>query len=300
MRKNRITIEEWLSGALSDTEKGGPCTAIALVHMRPNGVGQEEVYAKQMVGTNGEIQTVKVSDLASKITSSAVYFVQDIPGIQTFKILAFYNGGSEPRASHTFTVADGDLTAGDIPYSRFEANERGLLGQLMKHNQDMMNMLSGIVQTTAVQSVLREKELRQDLREAEMIVRDVLLTMRKDAHQMKMEELQFQRQTQERAQLGRALPSIVNGLANREVFSENTADTELIDAISLKITPDHVNMLMTMGLLDKQQATILLARIAKTKERIRAEQEALRVLPPEDSEKKGGDGNGSVPPSLPH
>lgn len=281
MARKRVTVEQWISQALADADKGAPCSGLSLVYIKTVG-GHEEIHTKQFGG-----QPQDAAQLAQFFIDRATGYAQDLPGIQTFKLLAFY-GKNEPQASFPFTVADGEMTAGnDVPYSKHEPTQQGLLAQLMKHNEQIMAMAIGITQTHAVAAVQREDSMRREVAEAQMIVRDVIFNMRKETHEMQMAQLQFQRSTQERAMLGKAIPSIINHLAGKEVMPEAMADTELIDAMAMKVKPEHLQQLVSFGIIDAQTGTLLAARFQRAIEKQKAEQVALAQLPPENSESKG-------------
>jgi len=276
MARKRITIEQWISDALSDGEKGKSCSAFSLVHIK--GVGQEEVYTKQITAP------VQPKQLAEFFIDRATGFAQDLPGMQTFRMLAFY-GSSEPQAALPFTVADGELTGGgESPFAKHEPTQAGLLGQLMKHNEQVMGMMVDLTKSLAVQSIAHEAEMRKEVNDAQMIVRDVIMNMRKEAHEMRMSELAFARSTEDRRLLGKALPTIINQLSGREVIPEAHADSELLDAIAAKIKPHMLQQLIALGILDTNEAALLTARFARATEERRKEIEALKTVPPEETE----------------
>lgn len=278
MARKRITIEQWITDALADQEKGKPCSAFSLVHIK--GVGQEEIYTKQL---NTPIQS---KQLAEFFIDRATGFAQDLPGLQTFRMLAFY-GTNEPQAALPFTVVDGELTGGgESPFAKHEPTQAGLLGQLMTHNERMANMMLDLTKTLAVNTIAHEQTMRQEVNEAQLIVRDVIMNMRKEAHEMRMAELQFQRSSEDRRLLGKALPTILNQLTGRELIPETHADSELLDAMAAKVNPNMLQHLVTMGILDSNQAALLTARFAKATEERRKELEALKVVPPEDISEK--------------
>jgi len=283
-----VTIEQWIAQALTDPDKGKACTALSLVYVKTTGVGQEEVHTKNLQGA-----THNARELADLFISRATGFAQDLPGLQNFRLLAFY-GSPEPQAAFPFTVADGDLTAGEVPYSRHEPTNTGQLAQLMKHNEALMSMLMQVVQTIAVQSVQREEQLRRDVRDADMIVRDVIMNMHKQNHEARMAELAFARTTEERRMLAKVMPSLANYLAGREVIPEAVGDSALIDALAAKVKPQHIQMLIGAGIIDEQTAAVLVARFNRALEERKKEQEALQRIPPEEPMAL----NGEAPASL--
>jgi len=276
MARKRVTIEQWIEEALSDVDKGKPCSALSLVHVK--GVGQEEVHTKPLSGT----QNPKA--LAEFFIARATGFAQDLAGIQTFRLLAFY-GSTEPQGAFPFTVAEGELTGGgETPFAKHEPTQTGLIGQLMKHNEQTMAMALDLAKTMAVSAVQREAAMRQEVNEAQLIVRDVIFNMRKEAHEWRLKELEFQRSSDERRMLGKALPSIINHLTGREAIPQDFADSELLDAMAMRIKPEMLQQLIGMGIITQEQGTMLAARFAQAIEQRKKEIEALKMVPPEDKE----------------
>lgn len=277
MARKRITVEQAIKDALSDGDKGKPCSAISLMFVK--GMGQEEIHTKQL---GGEPQDA--SQLAQFFVSRATGYAQDLPGISNFKLLFFY-GSNEPQASQPFTVVEGELTAGgDIPFSKHEPTPTGLLGQLMKHNEVIMSMQTDMVKGLTLAGLQREEQQRKEVMEAQMIVRDVIFNMKKEAHEARMAELTYQRETAERQMIGRALPSVLAQLTGRDITTQAHADTELIEALATKVSPDQIKQLMAMGVIPQEVGAIVIARFAKAVENQKQEAAALRSLPPETSE----------------
>lgn len=280
MAKKRVSIEDWLVEALSDPDKGGPCTAVSLVYIKPGSGNAEEIHTKQL--KQGATHNSK--SLSDFFMNKACGYAQDLPGIQTFKMLAFYNGSDQAKAALPFTVTDGEMTAGgDVPFSRHEPSEKGLLAQLMKHNESMASMLMQISQTVTVQAVLREQQLRGEVAEANVIIRDVIMNMtdKQNAHALAV--LAYQRETGERKMLADALPMGINYLLGKEVIPAQYADSKILDAIAEKVKPEHLTLLVSMGILTQEQSTVLAARFAKTLEEKAKERALLKSIPGEDN-----------------
>lgn len=271
MARKRVTVKQWIDEALQDADKGKPCSALSLVLAK--GASQEEIHTRDITGPQDPDQ------LANFFVNKATGYAQDLPGIQTFKLLAFY-GQAEPQASFPFTVAEGNLTAGES--ASFEASERGMLGQLMKYNLEITKLNTQIVQTLAANSVQREQEMQHERNEMNVIMRDMLLTMRKEDHEMRLKELEFQRSTEERRMIGKAIPSIANFLTGREVIPEAYADSELIDALALQVNPEDLQMLVSVGKIKPEVAALLAQRFIKAREENEKRKKITRALPAED------------------
>ena len=114
------------------------------------------------------------------------------------------------------------------------------------------------------------------------IMRDVLLSLRKEGHEMALEQMRFQRETGERQMLGRAMPSLINYLTNREVMPESHADSQLVESMALKFQPQDLQMLVAMGKMSQEEALVLAARFTKIREEHEKRQKALQTIPVEE------------------
>lgn len=276
----RITLEKWITDALQDPDKGKPCSGLSLVYVKNAGSGTEEVHTKEFSGPQNFAQ------LAQFFSNKACAFAQDMTGVQTFRLLAFY-GQAEPQAAHTFTVFEGGLTAGETaPWSKHEPTPSGLLAQLMKHNEvllsDNRQLSQGII------GVLMQSFVEHNKEKAEMhtILRDVLLNMRREEQTMALERMKFERETGERQMIGRVMPEMINYLTGREVVPQSHADSQIIEALGAKIAPQDLQMLVAMGKLTQEEALVLAQRFTKVRDDIEKRKQLIRTLPPEETNGK--------------
>lgn len=268
MRK-RVTVQQWIEQALGDADKGVPCSCLSVVYLR--GLAQEEIHTKELVGPQNSVQ------LAEFFIDRACGFAQDLPGLQTFKMLAFY-GKAEPQASFPFTVADGQLTAGDnTSYSKHEPTQAGVLGQLMKHNENVMQMNGALITAMATEGM----QIRKELAEATMLVRDAVMSMATAGHDNQMKILAFQRESSERKMFAEALPAMVNHLTGREIVPEGFALGKVLEGMAGRIGPNDLQMLVSMGKLTTQEAQALAGHFAKIQEEKAQAAKLLQTAPPE-------------------
>jgi hypothetical protein len=285
--RRRVTVEQWLGEALQDPDKGKPCTAIALVLAK--GIGTEEIHSRIIEGPQDHRQ------LAAFFVNKATAYSQDLAGIQTFKLLAFY-GQTEPQASFPFTVVEGELTAGEqMPFSRHESTEKGALGLTLKALESSLSMNMQIVQTMAAHSLQRDQEIQRERNEMNIVMRDMLLSLRKEGHEMRIKELEFARSSEERKMIGKAIPSVINHLTGREVVPETYADSELVDALALQVTPEDLQMLVSIGKIKPEIAALLAQRFMKTREETEKRKQTMRALPSEEDSDIVAELNGKGP-----
>src|SRR5438045_297633 len=95
----RKPLDIWIKEALTDPDKDGQVSAFSLVHVV--GIKEEEVHTCKI----GPGRNWTPQDLAKLFKNKAETFAQDMPSMQTFKLLGFWGTDTEPRAKHMFTVA---------------------------------------------------------------------------------------------------------------------------------------------------------------------------------------------------
>lgn len=280
----RITLEQWIKDACEDADKGAPLTALSLVFLK--GIGTEEVHTKEISGPQNFRQ------LAEFFTTKACNYSQDLPGTASFRLLGFYGGKTEPQATHTFTTYEGEVTAGEkAPWSKHEPSPQGLLAQLMKHNEQIMSSHVQVTQGMLGMLMKRDEEHQKEKVEMNMIMRDILLNLRKEEHAFKLEQLKYERESTERQMLGRMAPALINHLTGREVVPTNHADSQIIEALAMKIQPQDLQLLVAMGKITQQEALVLAQRFTAVRDEHEKRSKLQTTLPPEES-------NGVKPPEL--
>src|SRR5690242_7931746 len=140
MSKKRQTVDQWVTSVIGEVVDGKGCSAIALLHLKGVGGATEEVTTKPVEGT------VNAKELADHMIGRAEGFSQDLAGLQTFKLIAFY-GSNEPHNPFHFTVSDGSvMSRSETMMSAHEPTPTGLLGQLMKNNEFLARQNADLVQ----------------------------------------------------------------------------------------------------------------------------------------------------------
>jgi hypothetical protein len=270
MSRKRITVEQWISAALADTDKGAECSGLCLMYLK--GIAQEEIHTKELKGPQN------IKQLAEFFIDKACGYAQDLAGIHTFKLLAFY-GKAEPQSAFPFTVSDGQLTVGDnSSYSKHEATPAGLLGLLMKHNENVMSM--NLAMTTAL--VTDSMATRKELAEATMLVRDAVMSFAELGQRNQMAALAFQRETTERKMFADALPAMVNHLTGREIVPEGFALAKVLEGMAGRIGADDLQMLVSMGKVTPQEAQALAGHFAKVRDEQAKQAAIMKTLPSEE------------------
>lgn len=292
MSKKRQTVDDWVQSVTSEVIDNKPCSAIALLHLKGMGGATEEVTTKPIEGT------VNSKELADHLVGRAEGFSQDLPGLNTFKLIAFY-GTNEPHNPFHFTTSDGTvMSRSETMMSAHEPTPTGLLGQLMKHNESLMSqnnqLVSGVMaMANATISMcfgpagVVQASIKSQL-EAVDVVKDAMLDMHKQRKELILEEAKAAQDLQTRKAVIDAIPHVVNRFVGREVFDEKTNDSKIIEGLALGVTPQDLEFLVSMGKLTKEQALILAARFAEIVKEKQREAEAIKKVPSEDSQPKTG------------
>jgi hypothetical protein len=274
----RKTIATWIREAISDSDKDEAFSAISLVHMR--GSAQDEVHSKKVsAGWN-------IGEVADMFQSKAETYAQDLPGVQTFKLLAFY-GSNDPKAFYPFSVnglAAHEGMATEAP------TQAGSLQQTMRQNEIMFQanqrqMMLIMDQTYRFMQSMAEREMRsrEEADDAREMILEVARKQIENNHERAMQEHKYARETGERDRILGLLPALANTITGREVFPQSTADTDLLEKIALAVPPEYVQAMA--GQLPPALAGVLMQRFAKVYE---DREKALKVkasLPITTSEK---------------
>lgn len=235
--RRKQSLSDWIQEALTDPDKSGKCTAMSLCHMV--GETQHELHSVTFGSTPWE-----PSKLASLFQGKAESFSQDLPGAQTFVLLAMYEGSSEPQAKHPIMIAgnsdfDGLLTEGP--------HEKGLLQQMMRHNEAIVGaaFLHNRVlfeQSAKMLETLGEQNhrLMNENHEAIGAIKELLMAEATKAHEYKMTEIKEQRSTQERNKLLGMAPALLNTILGKEVFPQESADSAIMDTLAENLTQEEI------------------------------------------------------------
>jgi len=237
----RKTLEAWIDEAITDPDKDGKCTMISLVHMI--GMQEKEIHTTKFGG--GKAWTA--NDLGAMFHQKASAYCQDIPGIQTFQLIAFYGDRTTPQAFQPFTIsvnrdANGLTTESPTEQGRLQMsmrNEQRVLDQVYRRQQTMDEHSIRLIsqQTNIIQSLLSEN------RDAFNIVKDMLMAKALDEHNRTMDQLKFERQTIERKKMMGWVPALANTILGREIFPQSTADTSLVESIADSLNEDDIGRL---------------------------------------------------------
>jgi hypothetical protein len=240
--KKRQTVEQWIREALTDDEKDKECSAVALVH-KNNGMDEEIYTIKLNAG-----RAWAPEDMADVFRHKAEGFSQDLIGVQTFCLLAFY-GGSEPQARFPF-VLQGRLSYDADGFGTEQPNESGKTQQNMRLTEaivqgsfrerlytfDTMSKVIDQLSNFSARTVKQNEELLDTLKV-------LIVEKATNNHAFTIEQMKMQRENVMLSEGMKLLPPVLNRLTGKEVFPQSTSDTALIEALVDSLTPDMVEKL---------------------------------------------------------
>jgi hypothetical protein len=276
----RITLEQWINEAVHDPDKVDAsgkrraCTAIVLVHMV--GMQQKEVHPVKF----GD-QPPDAKALGAMFMRKAQNFVQDIKGVQTFNLIAFY-GGTEPEASHPFIInslgedhngqlaTEGPTTQGALQMGMRHAEM--IIQQAYRKQEVQDNTMMQLIGILSKENTM----LRRENLDALTIVKQVIIDKANDAHKHKMEQLEFQRKSEERAKWLKFAPALINTLLGKEVFPQNVEDTAIIETVADNLTEEQAMKLSTM--LPPEILGPMMGRIVRHLEAKKAREATMKQL----------------------
>ncbi len=277
----RQTLEAWIAEALEDDEKRGPsgehpwpCRQITLVHMQ-GPTASREIHPALVEGKSAKI-------LSQIFEGKAQSYAQDLPGVQTFNLLAFYGTTHEAQAFHPFTITGEAFHPGLATES---PDATGILQQLMRHLeikeklhvQERVTVFDTLMQTIDFLSKGYAR-LQEENAEAFAIMKEIMLEKSLNSHDQKMKELAFIRGTGDRDKIMKVAPALINQIAGREVFPQSTADTAILEALVDNVEPEMLEMFLASGKIPVEAAGLLKARFTEIAESKVKNQERLALL----------------------
>ena len=286
MVQKKLTVEKWIQRCMADTDKEGPLTMITLVHYR--GAAPEELHTVRF--SPGAVFVAK--ELAEVFDGRAHGYVQELAGTHTFNLFAFFGGRKEPEDRHIIVINVASNSGG---LSTEAPTKEGALSQDMRQKEAWMQQvfrkqefLDNYHLRWSQDLELENRALRQENREAFMVVKDLLMKQVTERHDHRMEEMKYARASDERAKFIAAAPALTNSLLGKNIFPQSTEDTSLVESIAMHFmsTPGADISGLAAGLPPHIQAALMsrMARFAEEKAAAKEANEAARQLNPTPGE----------------
>jgi len=250
----RKSLAKWIDEALTDPDKEGPISAIALVHM----VGQQrqELHTVKI----GKTGTYDGASLEKLLRGKAEVYAQDMDTVQSFALLAFYGKNTEEGIMPFKVLPEINPTTAGL--STEAPTEQGRMQQKMRWDDALQMQVYRRQQTMDDHSIRmleqQDKMLARsqamldkvmaDNMEAFTIVKELLNERAMGQHNHAMEQEKYKRESKEREQLLKFAPALINTLLGKEIFPQSVADTALIETIAENVEAEHIAKLAEIGL----------------------------------------------------
>lgn len=286
----RKPLDQWFERVMNDPDKPGKCIAITMHH--DQGGRGKEIHSTKLGASTG-----KPDELARLFKNIAETYSQDLPGIQTFELKAFYEKDGKPvdeaLAFHPFTVAgstDNHGLGSEAPTEAgmtkqamrwYDADKKSVADQRSQVDRFSLQLLDQQARIIDTLSSRLHDAMHENVESFESLKQLVARKMLDD-QEFEMKRIEAERSATREAQLLKMLPLLANTITGKEVFPQSAADTLLIDSIATNLKPHHIETLMKLD-LPMELMGPLMQRFNEAHERAEAERKA-RPLPPANPE----------------
>ena len=272
MNKSNAGLTRWIKEAMVDEREGNPCRAIGCVHKE--GARDVEVYTVTFTAD----KTWEAENLAAMFEGKAADHVAEVPGTQLFYLYAFYGDSNEPRARRSFRVNNSDV---DFGYGTSEPpTPQGQLMQAMRHAESSHQFSFRHTQFLIEKyAQLAERLMNQNnmLAKENVDAMEVAKVTILQQAQFQKEQILEAAKKQERVELMKMLPPVINRAVGEEVFPQSFADTKLVEAMLSKLDEKTIQLLASV--LPPELMRLVAARAAQYhEEKNRAEQTAQKAI----------------------
>lgn len=267
----KVSLAEWIGDALVDPDKTGKCIQLTLAHMvgGPHSVQRDEIHSTKL-NVSGKAYNAK--ELAHLFNTRSKTYAQDLPGTQTFLLMAFYEGSDEPQAKLPFTVEP--KVNGESSLMTEPPTKEGQIQQGMRWTENILAQVYNRQARMDEHSLQIHREdrltianLAEENRELFSIFKEMMMKSVTDDREFQMKHAEYQRATQERKKLLDYIPPVVNTLTQREIFPQSTEDTALIEAIAEAVPTEKIQMMAAMGVIKAEMVGPLMDRFRRYEEK---------------------------------
>jgi hypothetical protein len=271
------TAESWIGEMMGDADR--KCKAISVVRNLPTG-GIEDIYTHQMAGKQWTIEQV-----FKTLIGRALHNVQDKPGRHTFELRAFFDDNSSFSEHTTFICEEGEYKATGSKNVAEGASLAGIVGQHMRQNENLHNIVKTMAEGIAVRALQRELEyekiingMRIEVNEAYTIVREASFRQTMQEHEAAMTRLKFERESTERGLMVKMAPSLLSAITGQEIPNP-VGDSEILDKAAEFLDEQKLVTLVKMNVIPDDFASMMLMRIKQTRDKKAKEAEAMSKVP---------------------
>ena len=267
-RDNSSVMATWIEEALADVDKVDdsgkrlPCTAFSLIHKV--GTDEDEVHTIKL-GLSANAPTYTPTTLADKFMQKARHRARSAAGLQTFNLLAFYDGAATSGARTIFTVMppqfeNGLTTESPTPSGQVQQGMRQndmCFMQMVRHQNATNEIILGV----ADRQNAYIRHLEDENRETFLILKDAIRNRQNDQHERDKDLLATERTTKIIEQIAKYGPLVANMLTGRNLFPQNVADTTLVETIAEKFTPEKMMKVFELFSDEPAVGAMLMSRL---------------------------------------
>ena len=256
-------IKNWVRTQVCVTSKEmGRCKKVVLRHLSVDRKPMNDVHSVN-IASDAAFEGTEIADkVILEITEAALRDANDLKGVQTYGIYAYYTGDPNWAPRKIFRVsADEDFDPESGPSE--PPTEKGIVAQLMRHNEiNSKNSLvaMGYIITTFQKEIGEQRAMNKTFMEQQietaMFIQDVM----NDAHKRRIEErkAEVEMTVMEGVfeHLKIILPIIANKLAGREIVPSSMPPEFMLFASLLENLSDQQQTILR-DMLNPQQLTVL-------------------------------------------
>jgi len=270
----------------ADPTKVRPCSAVAMSHIGSN--GDVELASSQYGSSN-----FNPKELATLFNRRAETYSQDLPGIQTFQVIAFY-GQAEPEAFLPFTKSGNETELGrslgtDSP------DAKGIVQMMMRHQEGVVGMafrqtnnVNAVLESVLVRLENRLDRAERDRDEAVSLVRELTWTIADRRSEAEAKVIRARDNSAMIQQALKSLPMLLNSAMGREVLPQASEDSAIVEKLAEHATTMSEEKLQAlMGALPPDAVPLIWSRVVRFQKE-KAEKLALERIQAEHADAEVG------------
>ena len=256
LTKGKKTLDRWIAERLSDLDKDGALSHLALEHVAGN-MSSQVLHTKR-VGN----QDQNPKEIAALLIDVAQTFCQDLTNVHYFRVLAFYSGSEQSEGVYNFALngrQDFDsMMASEGP------NKEGLLSQGMNWSHRALSL--ALTQTavcleannkTVQMLVQNNANLMEENHKAYEVLKGLMLEKALAENNNELAKEKYKRDSEERKKFIGMIPPLANQITGHPIFPQTTEDSSIVEQLADLDEDDLVKITSVL-----QKKPILLAALA--------------------------------------
>jgi hypothetical protein len=239
----KLGLEDWILEALTDDQKEG-CRQLSLVHVlgTPGGIIHDEIDVVRLSPATSNDPNV----IGARFRHKAQVYAQELIGVQSFMILAFYGASKDPQAKHPFMVNgetsfQGLATEGPTETGQKQQNMR--LTEAIVQGSFRQNAMTFDMMIRTFDAITRvNATLQSQLAQSFEVLFEERTARLADNNEFRLKE-------NDRKLIEKMIdlaPSLINNMTGKDIFPQSSADSALINAIADELTPEKVQALQAV------------------------------------------------------